>query len=57
VNGELIAKYISDAEYTDCKTGKHIVEDTKSPMTKKLPLYRLKKKLLHALHGIVILET
>jgi len=38
-------------------TGKHVVEDTKSPMTKKLPPYRMKKALMRALFDIVILET
>jgi hypothetical protein len=57
VNGQLIATYVSDAEYLDCKTGKHIVEDTKSPMTKKLAPYRMKRALMKALFDIVILET
>lgn len=57
VNGVLIATYVSDAEYVDTATSKHIVEDTKSPMTKKLAPYRMKRALMLALFGIKILET
>jgi len=57
VNNVLIATYVSDAEYDDCVSGKHIVEDTKSPMTKKLAPYRMKRALMLALLGINILET
>jgi hypothetical protein len=57
VNNVLIAVYVSDAEYTVASTGKHVVEDTKSPMTKKLVPYRMKKALVKALFNIVILET
>lgn len=57
VNGVLIATYVSDAEYVWTATGRKEVEDTKSPMTKKLAPYRMKKALMKALFGIVILET
>jgi hypothetical protein len=57
VNGILIAVYISDAEYDVVATGKHVVEDTKSPITKSLAPYRMKRDLMKALFGIVILET
>lgn len=57
VNGVLIATYVSDAEYTDVKTGKFVIEDTKSPITKKLAPYRMKKALMKALFDIVIQET
>lgn len=57
VNDVLIATYISDFEFTCLSTGRHIVEDTKSPVTKKLPTYRMKKKLMMALHKIDITET
>lgn len=33
-----------------------VVEDVKSPATRKLPLYRLKAKLMKAIHGIEIRE-
>ena len=57
VNNVLIAVYVSDSEYVDVATGKHIVEDTKSPVTKKLAPYRMKRQLMKALFGITILET
>jgi hypothetical protein len=49
VNGELVCTYIADASYRDAKTGNWIVEDVKSPPT-RTPVYRLKIKLLRALH-------
>lgn len=55
VNGYKIATYECDAEYF-LETGEHVVEDTKSAPTKRLPLYRIKKKLLTALYGIDIQE-
>ena len=57
VNGCLIATYVADAEYIETASGKKIVEDTKSPMTKKLAPYRMKRALMLALFGIKILET
>lgn len=52
VNGQLICKYIADFCYIE--NGKRIIEDTKSSFTKKLPVYRLKYKLMKAIHGIEI---
>lgn len=52
VNGILVCKY--KADFTYCQNGKLIVEDVKGFKT---ATYRLKKKLLLAVHGIVILET
>jgi hypothetical protein len=56
VNDVKICNYIADFVYTDHK-GQTVVEDVKSPMTRKLPVYRLKKKLMLAVHGIEIKET
>jgi hypothetical protein len=56
VNDVKICNYIADFVYTDHK-GKTVVEDVKSPMTRKLPVYRLKKKLMLAVYGIEIKET
>ncbi len=47
-----IAHYVADFSYTD-KSGKLVVEDVKGVKT---PVYRLKKKLVEAQHGIKILE-
>lgn len=55
VNGILIATYRSDFDYLE--DGKKVVEDTKSEFTRKLMWYRMKKKLMLALHGIEIRET
>ena len=56
-NGERVARYVADFTYRDLRIGKYIVEDVKSPMTRKLPIYRLKAKLMIAVHGLRVLET
>lgn len=55
VNNQLICKYIADFTYNVGST--EIVEDVKSIMTRKLPVYLLKKKLMKAIHNIEIKET
>lgn len=55
VNGVKIGRYTSDFEYEE--NGQHVVEDVKSPATKKARDYRLRKLLMKALHGIEIRET
>jgi len=55
VNGVKIGRYTSDFEYEE--NGQHVVEDVKSPATKKARDYRLRKLLMLALHGITIRET
>lgn len=55
VNGQLICKYLADFVYT--ANGESITEDCKSTITKMHPVYRLKKKLMLAIHGIDIRET
>lgn len=55
VNGVKIASYRSDFEYI--QDGEKVVEDSKSDYTKKLLWYRMKKKLMLAIHGIEIKET
>lgn len=55
VNGIHIAKYVGDFEYFDVATETTIVEDVKSPVS-KTPVYRLKRKLMRAIHGIEIVE-
>lgn len=55
INGIPVCKYYADFTYK--RDGQYIVEDSKSPVTRKDPTYRLKKKLLHACLGIEILET
>ena len=54
VNGELICKYIADfvVEYAN---GTQVI-DIKSDFTRKNPVYRIKNKLMKAIHGITIIE-
>jgi len=56
INGKHICKYVADfkVHYHDRPTE---VIDVKSVFTAKLPVYRLKKKLMEAVHGIVIREV
>lgn len=54
VNGHVICTYIADFVYR--QNSLIIIEDVKSEMTRKLPVYRLKKKLMKAIHGIDITE-
>jgi len=53
VNSVKIGFYKADFAYTEVENGERIVEDVKGVMT---PVYRLKKKLVKALHGIEIRE-
>lgn len=52
VNGKRICKYIADFVYLE--NGQEVVEDVKGKPT---PEYRLKAKLMLAVHGIKLLET
>lgn len=54
VNGITVAVYRADFTY---QTGfGKVVEDVKSAITRKNPVYRLKNKLMNACHGIKITE-
>lgn len=53
VSGKRVATYVADFRYV--RAGQTVVEDVKSPAS-RTRLYRLKIKLLHALHGIEIVE-
>ena len=55
VNGQDCGTYVADFSYYDI-FGHRIVEDVKSPPT-RLPLYRLKIKLVHALFGVTVIEV
>jgi len=52
VNNVLLCFYKADFRYTE--KGKTIVHDSKGFKT---PMYRLKKKMMKAFHGITIRET
>jgi Protein of unknown function (DUF1064) len=56
VNGIAICKYRADAEYFTAD-GVRVVEDFKSPATAKHPVYRIKRALMAAIHGITITEV
>lgn len=54
---ERAAYYVADFVYTKAD-GKRIIEDVKSSMTKKLPLYILKRKLVKNIYkDYVFIET
>ena len=53
VNGKHICNYVADFHYYT-KTGRPVVEDVKGFRT---PVYKLKKKLVEAVHGIEIREV
>lgn len=56
VNGHHICAYVADFCY--CENGDQpVVEDVKSKWTAKMPVYRLKVKLMRAVHGIVVREV
>jgi hypothetical protein len=52
VNGIKVCRYVADFSYTE--DGVRIIEDVKGFKT---PVYRLKKKLMKAVHGIEITES
>jgi DNA repair photolyase len=53
-DGERAVKYIADFSYII--DGKRVVEDVKSEMTRKLPAYVLKRKMMKYFHGISVVE-
>jgi hypothetical protein len=57
VKDKRLCKYVADFVYLDSKTGETVVEDVKSSYTRKLPVYRLKKKLMKELLNIEIKEV
>ena len=48
-----VGKYIADFRYLDKRSGEIVTEDAKGFKT---PAYRLKKKLVEAIHGITVIE-
>ena len=57
INNNLVCTYIADFVYTETKTNKDIIEDCKSPVTRKNAVYRIKNKLMKAIYSIDIYET
>ncbi len=54
VNGIKVCSYIADFYYLDVKKNLWVVEDSKGFRT---PMYKLKKKLMLAVHGITVREV
>lgn len=54
INGQLVCRYIADFMWTNRDTGAVVIEDCKGM---RLPLYRLKVKLVRALFGVEIVES
>lgn len=52
VNGHLICNYVADFTYTE--GGDFVVEDVKGVRT---PVYKIKRALMLAVHGIKVTET
>ena len=50
-------RYTADFAYTDVKTGKRVIEDVKSPVTRKKTDYKMRRHMMLAIHGIEVLET
>ena len=53
INGYKVTTYAADFSYGDTLTGKLVVEDVKGVRT---GVYKLKKRLLFACHGLVVTE-
>lgn len=49
-------QYIADFSYYDVKAGRNVVEDVKSKITAKNPVYRMKKHMMLKIHGLEITE-
>lgn len=56
VYGKKICSYVADFVYEDRSVDGRVVEDVKSDHTRRLPVYRIKKKLMKALYDIDIKE-
>jgi hypothetical protein len=57
INDQLVCTYVADFKYFNFDSMQFVVEDVKSEYTRKLPLYRIKYKLMKAIYGITIEEV
>jgi hypothetical protein len=57
VNGIEVGSYVADFVFFDSETNRVVVQDVKSPATRKLPLYRLKRNLMRAVWGLAVEEV
>jgi hypothetical protein len=55
VREQLVCTYIADFVYRNSQH-QEVVEDVKSEITRKNPVYRIKKKLVKAIFGVDISE-
>jgi hypothetical protein len=51
-----VGKFTADFQYLNMQTGEIVVEDVKSNAT-RTEAYRLRKKLVEAIHGITVMEV
>lgn len=56
INGMKVCSYLADFRYRMVASGDVIVEDVKSAPT-RTPEYRIKNKLMKAVHGIDVVEV
>ncbi len=57
ISGVEVGRYIDDANYDDLEAGgRHIVEDIKSPETRKSQEHKRCKKLMKEIYNIDIVE-
>ena len=56
VNGVKVCDYVGDFRYVDTETGRVVVEDAKGGDATKTRLYKVKKRLMLACHGIEVEE-
>lgn len=50
-------RYFADFAYTDMETGERVVEDVKSVATKESAVYKMKRHMMLAIHGIEVKEV
>ncbi len=55
-NGEIVGRFTPDFQYFSLELGRLVVEDIKSPITKRETAYNLRKRLFEACHGIMLTE-
>jgi hypothetical protein len=52
-----VGVFTADFSYLDLRTGECVIEDVKSEPTRTGEAYRLRRKLVEAIHGVVITEV
>jgi hypothetical protein len=57
VNGVEVGSYVADFVFFDPETDRTVIQDVKSEVTRKLTLYKIKRKLMEACYGIQVEEV